>query len=80
MYLHANAKLGFAGRFAVVKAIVEGMSAEGGRARLLPLADDGASLVASMGGPKRGKPAARSRLVSSLEPAAPLAVPARPRA
>ena len=48
MYLHRNAKLGLAGRLALVSAIEGGMIAEGGRGRLQRLAGDGAPLVASL--------------------------------
>ena len=48
MYLHANAKLGLAGRLALVRAIEEGCSLKAGRGRLQRLAGDGASLVASL--------------------------------
>ena len=48
MCLHANAKLGLAGRLALVRAIEERYFAEGGRGRLQRLAGDGASLVASL--------------------------------
>jgi hypothetical protein len=34
MYLHANAKLGLAGRFALVTAIEEGMTLKAARGRL----------------------------------------------
>ena len=58
MYLHANAKLGLAGRLALVRAIEERSVAEGGRGRLQRLAGDGASLVASLAG---GRPSGRAR-------------------
>ena len=50
MYLHANAKLGLAGRLALVRAIEDGLFVEGGRGPLQRLAGDGASLVASLAG------------------------------
>ncbi len=59
MYLHANAKLGLAGRFALVRAIEEGDVAEGGRGRLQRLAGDGASVVASVGGRRARRLGAR---------------------
>jgi hypothetical protein len=49
MYLHANAKLGLAGRRALVRAVEGGLS-EGGRGRLQRLAGDCASVVASLAG------------------------------
>ena len=48
MYLHANAKLGLAGRFALVRAIEEGLSLKAAAAALHGLARDRASLVASL--------------------------------
>ncbi len=47
MYLHANAKLGLAGRFALVSAVEGGEFAVGGGG-VQCLAGDGASLVASL--------------------------------
>ena len=56
MYLHANAKLGLAGRLALVKAIEEGrLSLEGGRGLLRRVAGDGSPLVASLVGRERGR-------------------------
>ena len=80
MYLHANAKLGLAGRLALVRAIEGGLVAEGGRGRLQRLAGDGASLVASLAGRRarrRGDAVVSAR---SLEPAAALAAAACRRA
>ena len=53
MYLHANAKLGLAGRLALVQAVEGGCSMRRGRG-LQRLAGDGASLVASLAGGGRG--------------------------
>ena len=53
MSFHRNAKLGLAGRYALVSAIA-GDDAEGGRGRLQRVAGDGASLVASLAGGERG--------------------------
>jgi hypothetical protein len=50
MDIYANAKLGPAGRFALTEAIASGMTQEGGRGRLLRLAGDCSSLVASASG------------------------------
>ena len=50
MYLHANAKLGLAGRFALVRAIEAGMSLKAAAAALQRLAGDGAPLVAPVAG------------------------------
>jgi hypothetical protein len=51
MVLHGNAKLGLAGRLALVHAVEAGCVAEGGRGRLQRVAGDGASVVASSSGP-----------------------------
>jgi hypothetical protein len=72
MYLHANAKLGLAGRLALVRAVEEGSSLKAAGGRLQGLAGDGAPLVA---------PLARwwlrvERATRSLEPAASLAASA----
>jgi hypothetical protein len=48
MYLHANAKLGLAGRFALVRAIEGGLSLRGAAVRFQRLAGDCSSLVASL--------------------------------
>jgi hypothetical protein len=50
MLLHANAKLGLAGRLALVRAVEEGWSLKAAAAapRLQRFAGDGASLVASL--------------------------------
>ena len=48
MSFHRNAKLGLAGRYALVCAIEERDDAEGGRGRLQRVAGDGAPLVASL--------------------------------
>ena len=48
MYLHANAKLGLAGRLALVAGDRGGSFDEGGRGRVQRLAGDGASLVAPL--------------------------------
>ena len=50
MSFHRNAKLGLAGRYALVSAIEDGHVAEGGRGRFQRLAGDRASLVASLAG------------------------------
>ena|SRR5205823_5311161 len=48
MYLHPNAKLGLAGRLALVRAVEEGLSLKAAAARLQCVAGDSASLVASL--------------------------------
>ena len=50
MYLHANAKLGLAARFALVQAIEGGCSIRAAARRLQRFAGDRASLVASLVG------------------------------
>jgi hypothetical protein len=50
MSFHRNAKLGLAGRYALVSAVAGGDDAEGGRGRLQRVAGDGASLVAPLAG------------------------------
>ena len=52
MYLHANAKLGLAGRLAVVRAIEEGLSIKAAAAAF-SVAGDRRSLVASLAGCRR---------------------------
>ena len=65
MYLHANAKLGLAGRLALVQRDRGGAAvAEGGRGRLQRLAGDGAPLVASLAGRERGRSRRRCRVCS----------------
>ena len=55
MYLHANAMLGLAGRFALVRAVEDGMSLKAARRRFQRVAGDRASLVAPVvGGRRRG--------------------------
>jgi hypothetical protein len=48
MFLHANAKLGLAGRFALVEAVEGGCSIRRVAARFNVSPGDGASLVASL--------------------------------
>jgi hypothetical protein len=50
MDLHANAKLGLAGRRELVLAIEAGLFTEGGRGGVQRFAGDGAPLVASLAG------------------------------
>ena len=52
MSFHRNAKLGLAGRHALVCAIVRGDLVEGGRGGVQRLAGDCPSLVASLAGGK----------------------------
>ena len=54
MMLHRNAKLGLAGRHALVRAIERGLLAEGGRGRLQRVAGDGVPLVAPLARGRRG--------------------------
>ena len=54
MLLHANAKLGLAGRFALVARGRGGAVVEGGRGGFQRFAGDGASLVASLAGAASG--------------------------
>jgi hypothetical protein len=49
MYLHANAKLGLAGRLALVRAIEDGLSLRQAAA-VFSVSRDGAPLVASLAG------------------------------
>ena len=62
MSFHRNAKLGLAGRYALVSRDRGWDDAEGGRGRLQRLAGDGASLVASLAGGRRGARATLSCL------------------
>ncbi len=50
MYLHANAKLGLAGRLALVRAIEDGLTLRRAATCFRRVAGDGASLVASLVG------------------------------
>ena len=60
MVLHRNAKLGLAGRYALVRAVEEWLLAEGGRGRLQRLAGDRVPLVASLASGERGASGRRS--------------------
>ena len=62
MNLHANAKLGLAGRRELVLAIERGLSLKEAAARLQRLAGDGAPLVASLA---RGRSAVFRRSVTA---------------
>ena len=76
MYLHANAKLGLAGRLALVRAIEDGLSLKAAAAAfsVSPATAHRWWHRWLDGGRQAG------RAVRSLEPAAPLAAAARPRA
>ena len=54
MSFHRNAKLGLAGRYALVSAVARGMSLKAGRSLLQRVAGDGAPLVAPLAGRGRG--------------------------
>jgi hypothetical protein len=79
MYLHANAKLGLAGRFALVRAVEEGMSL---RRPLPPSVSRRRLLIAGgiAGGRQARTGAARCRVCSTARAGPPLAAPARARA
>ena len=80
MSFHRNAKLGLAGRYALVSRDRGRDDAEGGRGRLQRVAGDGAPLVAPLAGGGRGGAGDAVVSVRSLEPSAPLAAAARARA
>ena len=50
MSFHRNAKLGLAGRYALVSAVADGMTLKPGCSLLQRVAGDGAPLVASLVG------------------------------
>ena len=54
MSFHRNAKLGLAGRYALVSAVAGGMTLKQAAACLQRVAGDGAPLVASLAGGGRG--------------------------
>ncbi len=76
MSFHRNAKLGLAGRSALVAGDRGRDDAEGGRGRLQRVAGDGAPLVASLVGGERGGAGDTVVSVRSLESAASLAAAA----
>jgi len=76
MYLHANAKLGLAGRFALVTAIEQGMTLKAAAAAF-SVSPATAHLVAPLAGGERGGSANAFLFVRSLESSPPLAAAAR---
>ena len=64
MYLHANAKLGLAARFALVQAVEGGCSIRRRGGAVQRLAGDGASLVASLAARPVRRPGGRFRACS----------------
>ena len=77
MRFHRYAKLGLAGRLALVRAIEA--EREGGRGRVQRLASDGAPLVASVAGGERAGACDARLLGRPLEQAAPESARARAR-
>jgi hypothetical protein len=77
MSFHRHAKLGLAGRYALVSAVAGGMRLKGGRGRLQRVAGDCASLVAPLAGRERSGRDELVVSVRSLEPAVSLATTTR---
>jgi len=83
MYLHANAKLGLAGRRALVRAVEDGLSLKAAAAvfnvspATVHRCGDCASVVASLAGSWRGGAAVAVMSAGSLESTAPLTSRAR---
>jgi hypothetical protein len=73
MYLHANAKLGLAGRFALVKAVEGGLSLKAAAAAFSVSPATAHRLVASLAGGERGGAAHVVLSVRSAESAKALA-------
>ena len=80
MRVHANAKLGPAGRLALVRRVVEGGSLRSRRSREFCFGCHGASVVASLARRRRGAARERSLAAGSLQPAASPAATSQRRA